>query len=62
MWQRLKKRRGCSVRVLHFNKRENRELVVKALRKADRDDLIPVLAGKTGKPGKTEHRRKDRRR
>ena len=48
--------------LLHFNKRENRELVVKALRKADRDDLIPVLAGKTGKPGKTEHRRKDRRR
>ena len=48
--------------LLHFNKRENRELVVKALRKADRDDLIPVLAGKTGKLGKTEHRRKDRRR
>ena len=51
--------------LLHFNKRENRALVIKALRKADRDDLIPVLAGtsgKSGKTGKTEHRRRDRRR
>ncbi len=31
--------------LLHFNKPENRELVKRALRKADREDLIPVLLG-----------------
>lgn len=31
--------------LLHFNKPENRELVKKALQKAHREDLIPVLLG-----------------
>lgn len=31
--------------LLHFNKPENRELVKKALQKAKREDLIPVLLG-----------------
>ena len=30
---------------MHFNKPENRETVIKALRKANREDLIPVLLG-----------------
>ena len=31
--------------LMHFNKPENRETVIKALRKANREDLIPVLLG-----------------
>jgi uncharacterized radical SAM protein YgiQ len=31
--------------LMHFNKPENRELVLKALKKAKREDLIPVLLG-----------------
>lgn len=39
--------------LLHFNKPENRELVKKALQKAGREDLIPVLLG--------SHREENRR-
>lgn len=35
--------------LMHFNKPENRELVKKALQKAKREDLIPVLLGPYGK-------------
>lgn len=43
--------------LLHFNKPENRETVKKALQKAKREDLIPVLLGSPGKPsGNTEFR------
>jgi uncharacterized radical SAM protein YgiQ len=41
--------------LMHFNKPENREIVKKALEKARREDLIPVLLG----PGKkTEYRQR----
>ncbi len=32
--------------LMHYNKKENRNTVIKALKKADRDDLIPVLLGR----------------
>ena len=35
--------------LIHFNKKENRELVIKALKIAKREELIPVLLG-AGKP------------
>ncbi|HVI41172.1 MAG TPA: YgiQ family radical SAM protein [Anaerovoracaceae bacterium] len=37
--------------LMHFNKPENRELVAKALQKAKREDLIPVLLGSFEKNG-----------
>ena len=45
--------------LIHFNKKENRETVKKALIKAKREDLIPVLlgGGRSGAPGgHGEHR------
>ena len=35
--------------LLHYNKPENKELVIKALRKAGREDLIGVLLGSNGR-------------
>ena len=32
--------------LMHFNKKENRNTVIKALNKAGRKDLIPVLIGR----------------
>jgi len=40
--------------LMHFNKTENRELVIKALRKAHREDLIPVLLGSFDKKGRRD--------
>lgn len=46
--------------LLHFNKSENRDMVVKALKSAGRDDLIPVLTGRSDqkRKGKKYERRK----
>lgn len=49
--------------LMHFNKPENRELVRKALQKAKREDLIPVLLGsfhKRGHQGKPVEKNKDK--
>lgn len=40
--------------LIHYNRPENRETVIKALKKADRDDLIPVLLGKGKQGGNNE--------
>ena len=45
--------------LIHYNKPENRNTVIAALKKADRDDLIPVLLPQ-GRPGKNVNSRKRR--
>ena len=44
--------------LIHYNKPENRNTVIAALKKADRDDLIPVLLpqGRFGKSGQSKTR------
>ena len=44
--------------LIHYNKPENRNTVIAALKKADRDDLIPVLLpqGRFGKSGQAKTR------
>ncbi|MBQ6899797.1 MAG: YgiQ family radical SAM protein [Firmicutes bacterium] len=45
--------------LIHYNKPENRNTVIAALKKADRNDLIPVLLPQ-GRPGKNVNSRKRR--
>jgi len=45
--------------LIHYNKPENRNTVIAALKKADREDLIPVLLPQ-GRPGKNMNSRKRR--
>lgn len=47
--------------LLHYKKPENRNTVIKALKKADREDLIPVLLGKGNNYGRTKGTSQDNR-
>lgn len=47
--------------LIHYKKPENRQLVIKALEKADRQDLIPVLLGKRQEHGHNSRISKDNR-
>lgn len=47
--------------LLHYKKPENRNTVIKALKKADREDLIPVLLGKGNNYGRTKGASQDNR-
>ncbi len=44
--------------LMHFNKPQNRTLAKEALQKAKREDLIPVLLGKSEKPPRSGRAKK----
>ena len=47
--------------LIHYKKPENRDTVIRALKKAKREDLIPVLLGRGGRAAGSKDGRRGRR-